>query len=74
MTKPLPRRTPLARQMADQPSERIPWDAFAVEADVSGTYGQPSPALMARAMRGWRKLEALHSRIGSSGASEDGPA
>lgn len=41
-------------------SERPPWDAFA--ADVSATYGQPSPALVARANRGWHNLGARHSR------------
>ncbi|MFF4369615.1 hypothetical protein [Streptomyces sp. NPDC001594] len=74
MTKPLPNGTSLDPQAAEQPSERIPWAAYAVSADVSEAYGQPSPALMARAMRGWEKLGALHSRIGSSGSDEVGPA
>lgn len=77
MAQPLPRRTPLARQLEDQPAERIPWDAFAVDADVTGMYGQPSPALMARAKRGWRNLGALHTRIdpaGEDGTAEAGPA
>ncbi|MFE9801572.1 hypothetical protein ACFYP6_22350 [Streptomyces goshikiensis] len=77
MTEPLPRRTPLARQFEDQPDERIPWDAFAVEADITGMYGQLSPALMARAKRGWRNLGSLHARIdrvGEDGAVEGGPA
>ncbi|MFB7355974.1 hypothetical protein [Streptomyces gardneri] len=55
----LPRR-PLARQREDQP-ERILWDAFAVPASASEVYGQPSPALMARAECGWKKLGALHA-------------
>ncbi|MGW2038684.1 hypothetical protein [Streptomyces virginiae] len=58
----LPRSTPQARQLEDQP-ERIPWDAFAVDSDTAETYGQPSPALMARAARGWRNLGAFHARI-----------
>lgn len=74
MPQPLPRRTPQDRRLAEQPSERIPWDAFAVNADVSAPYGQPSPALMARAMRGWKKLGAMHTRISPSRPGEDGPA
>ncbi|MFJ8213236.1 hypothetical protein [Streptomyces sp. NPDC096033] len=60
MPEPLPRR-PLARQLQDQPDERIPWDAFAVDSDVSEAYGQPSPALIERARRGWRNLAARHA-------------
>ncbi|MER6249948.1 hypothetical protein ABT224_00910 [Streptomyces sp. NPDC001584] len=63
MTEPLPRRTPLVRQLEDQPEPRIPWDAFAVPDDVTEAYGQPSPALMARAKHGWRRLGAVHARI-----------
>ncbi|WP_405832474.1 hypothetical protein [Streptomyces sp. NBC_00105] len=62
MPQPLSRRTPLARQLQDQP-ERIPWDAFAVDSGTAQTYGQPSPALMARAERGWRRLGAMHARL-----------
>ncbi|MEY2231913.1 MULTISPECIES: hypothetical protein [Streptomyces] len=65
----LPNR-PRALQLEDQPAERIPWDAFAVEADTAETYGQPSLALMARAERGWQKLGALHARVVPAG--EDG--
>ncbi|MCX5376695.1 hypothetical protein [Streptomyces sp. NBC_00091] len=72
MNEPLPRRTPLARQLEGQPDARIPWDAFAVEADVTSQYGQPSPALIARARRGWRKLGDLHARTDTAG--EDGTA
>ncbi|MFD9411559.1 hypothetical protein ACFWBN_31675 [Streptomyces sp. NPDC059989] len=64
-------RQPLARQLEDQPTERIPWDAFAVGADVTEVYGQPSAALRARAERGWRRLGALHARIGEDGAEEE---
>ncbi|MGW5342892.1 hypothetical protein [Streptomyces sp. NPDC004050] len=64
----LPHR-PLPRQREDQP-ERLPWDAFAVDSDTAQTYGPPSPALMARAARGWQKLGALHARLGP--ASENG--
>lgn len=63
MTEPLPRRTPLVRQLEDQPKPRIPWDAFAASDDVIEVYGQPSPALMARAKHGWRRLGAVHARI-----------
>ncbi|MFJ5634687.1 hypothetical protein ACIQF5_18900 [Streptomyces goshikiensis] len=63
MTEPLPRRTPLVRQFEDQPEPRIPWDAFTARADVTEAYGQPSPALMARAKRGWRRLGAVHARV-----------
>ncbi|MFF4446069.1 hypothetical protein [Streptomyces sp. NPDC001502] len=63
MTQPLPGRSPLARQLEDQPDKRIPWVVFAVEADITGMYGQPSPGLMARAKRGWRNLGALRARI-----------
>lgn len=77
MTEPLPRRTALARQIEDQPDEHIPWDAFSAGADVTEMYGQPSPALMARARRGWRDLGALHARIdpvGEDSTAEAGPA
>lgn len=77
MTEPLPRRTALGRQVEDQPDERIPWDAFTVGADTAGMYGQPSPALMARARRGWRNLDALHARTEAAGedsTAEKGPA
>ncbi|MFI8281113.1 hypothetical protein ACIGBH_40900 [Streptomyces sp. NPDC085929] len=67
MTEPLPRRTALARQIEDQPDERIPWDAFTVATDTAGMYGQPSPALVARARRGWRNLGALHARAEAAG-------
>ncbi|MFE1560986.1 hypothetical protein ACFW6V_39130 [Streptomyces sp. NPDC058734] len=43
----------------------MPWDAFAAGADIARVYGQPSPALIERARRGWRKLGALHARIDS---------
>ncbi|MGE7388139.1 hypothetical protein ACQKM2_21980 [Streptomyces sp. NPDC004126] len=62
MTKPLPRPTPPARQMEGQP-----------EVIVSGSYGQPSPALMARANRGWRKLGACHGRIADDVLGVDFP-
>lgn len=77
MPEPLPRRTALARQSEDQPAERIPWDAFTVGADTAEAYGQPSPALVARARRGWQNLGALHSRIdpaGEDSTAEAGPA
>ncbi|MCJ0868083.1 hypothetical protein [Streptomyces sp. AP-93] len=77
MNEPLPHRTPLARQLEDQPDEGIPWDAFAVESDVAGVYGQPSPALMARAKRGWRNLGYLHAGIDpvdADSTAEGGPA
>ncbi|MFJ6798026.1 hypothetical protein [Streptomyces sp. NPDC091268] len=64
MPEPLPRRVSLARLIEDRPAARIPWDAFAVPASTSETYGQPSPALMARAERGWKKLGAVHAHIG----------
>ncbi|WP_260618080.1 hypothetical protein [Streptomyces sp. WAC07149] len=72
MNEPLPRRTPRARQPEEQPGARIPWRAFAAGADVTGVYGQPSPALIARASRGWRKLGDLHARTDAAG--EDGAA
>lgn len=68
--KPLPRR-PLARQLQDQPDERIPWDAFASSADVTAPYGQPSPALVARAKRGWRRLGAVHARVDLDAVAPD---
>ncbi|MCX5199312.1 hypothetical protein OOK31_36485 [Streptomyces sp. NBC_00249] len=71
----LPRR-PLARQPEDQP-EPVPWHAFTVGADVTEAYGQPSPALRARAERGCQRLGALHARLGQAGednTTEDGPA
>ncbi|MFE7803805.1 hypothetical protein ACFU51_03880 [Streptomyces sp. NPDC057430] len=58
MTERLPRR-PLARQLEDQPEERIPWDAFAASSDVSGPYGQPSTALIERAKGGKSRIGAL---------------
>lgn len=70
MTEPLPRR-PLARQLEDQPDPRIPWDAFATPADVSTEYGQPSPALMARAKSGWQRLGAVHACIDPGAAAAD---
>ncbi|MFB0632726.1 hypothetical protein [Streptomyces sp. AB3(2024)] len=59
MTEPLPRRTTPMRQAQDQPGEGLPGTAFVAPADV-GAYGQPSLALIARANRGWRNLDALH--------------
>ncbi|RST00371.1 hypothetical protein EF910_32060 [Streptomyces sp. WAC07149] len=66
----LPRRTPgtSGRQPRAEAPEPIPWDAFAVTSDTAETYGQPSPALMKRARRGWKKLGNLHARV-----REDGP-
>jgi hypothetical protein len=71
MNQRLPRRTPPPQQANTEPAaERIPWDAFAVGADVTAHYGQPSPALIERARRGWRRLGALHERVIPTG--EDG--
>jgi hypothetical protein len=71
MNQPLPRRTPPTQRTNSEPAaQRIPWDAFAAGADVTAAYGQPSPALIERARRGWRKLGSLHERV--SPAGEDG--
>ncbi|MFG2668376.1 hypothetical protein ACGFY6_29590 [Streptomyces sp. NPDC048387] len=68
MDSTLPRRTPGARgRIAAEPPEPIPWDAFAVGADVTAAYGQPSPALIERARRGWKKLGSVHTRAGVEG-------
>ncbi|MFF4576931.1 hypothetical protein ACFY15_00740 [Streptomyces sp. NPDC001373] len=67
---PLPRRTPANQPTKSEPAERIPWDAFAAGADVTAAYGQPSPALVERARRGWRRLGSMHERL--SRAGEDG--
>ncbi|MGW6413000.1 hypothetical protein ACWF95_38595 [Streptomyces vinaceus] len=69
MTEPLT-RCPLARQLEDQPEPRIPGDAFVVEDDTADVYGQPSPALMARARRGRRRLGALQAGINPAGESD----
>ncbi|WP_327258204.1 hypothetical protein [Streptomyces sp. NBC_01244] len=66
MPQPLPRRP-----LEDQPAERIAWDAFAVDADVTAMYGQPSPALMARTKRGWQRLGSLPARIDPAGRDND---
>ncbi|MEU5811202.1 hypothetical protein [Streptomyces sp. NPDC047718] len=65
----LPHRIPGSsdRRPGYDSSSRTPWDAFAVDSDVSATYGQPSPALIERARRGWRRLGSLHARIGEDG-------
>ncbi|KIF02957.1 hypothetical protein PL81_26995 [Streptomyces sp. RSD-27] len=57
----LPRRTQ-ARQPDEQPDPRIPWNAFAIKGDVSAPYGQPSPALIERARRGWKRVGSIHAR------------
>ncbi|MFJ8209712.1 hypothetical protein [Streptomyces sp. NPDC096033] len=70
MTTPsLPRRTPgsSGRQPNTEAPDRIPWEAFTIAADTSATYGQPSPALIARARRGWKRLGNLHERLGQDG-------
>ncbi|MFJ3975167.1 hypothetical protein [Streptomyces sp. NPDC090021] len=66
MTERLPRR-PLARQLEDQPDERIPWDAFAVGSNISAPYGQPSPALIERAKGSESRIGALHTHTASAG-------
>ncbi|MFE3995932.1 hypothetical protein ACFXPW_30165 [Streptomyces goshikiensis] len=71
MTESLPRRTPLVRRLEDHPEPRIPWDAFTAPADVTEACGQPSPALMARAKRGWRRLGAVHARIDLADDQDD---
>ncbi|MCF3181754.1 hypothetical protein IPZ70_17655 [Streptomyces polychromogenes] len=50
-------------------AEPIPWGAFSVGSDVSAVYGQPSPALIVRAKRGWRKLSFLHAHSGEDGTT-----
>ncbi|MFD5422617.1 hypothetical protein ACFWJT_31950 [Streptomyces sp. NPDC127069] len=67
MTSALPRRTPGSELPRRDDSERIPWDAFAVEGDVFAPYGHPSPALIERARRGWQKFGSLHARTGEGG-------
>ncbi|WP_405940809.1 hypothetical protein [Streptomyces sp. NBC_00207] len=61
MPENLPRR-PLARQTEDQP-EYAPWDDPFCSPD-------PSPALQARAERGWEKFLRLAGRA----LAEDGKA
>ncbi|MFF4498704.1 hypothetical protein [Streptomyces sp. NPDC001546] len=70
MNQPLPRRTPQAQPPRPEPAQPIPWDAFAAGTDATAPYGQPSPALMERARRGWRRLGSLHERVSPTG--EDG--
>ncbi|MEU9715426.1 hypothetical protein [Streptomyces sp. NPDC047976] len=62
----LPRR-PLPRQLEARPEPPIPWDAFAVNSDVTAPYGQPSAALIERARRGWKRLGNLHGRLAEDG-------
>ncbi|MGE7386948.1 hypothetical protein ACQKM2_15850 [Streptomyces sp. NPDC004126] len=64
---------PVPRQNQEQPSEGIPWAAFAVPANITAAYGQPSPALMARANRGWHKLGVLHGRSAGDALGDDFP-
>ncbi|GAA0312425.1 hypothetical protein GCM10010302_59110 [Streptomyces polychromogenes] len=49
-----------AKTMPTRP--QVPgWDT---PIDVSSTHGEPSPALLARARRGWRNLGARHGVLG----------
>ncbi|MFB0627752.1 hypothetical protein [Streptomyces sp. AB3(2024)] len=66
MPEPLSRRVPANRLIEDQPAEPVPCEASAVPAGASEVCGQPSPALMARAERGWGMLDALHARVGKA--------
>ncbi|MFF5706155.1 hypothetical protein ACFY7H_27280 [Streptomyces sp. NPDC012794] len=62
MNEPLPLPTPDAQQPEDRHTASIPWHAFAAGADVTSLYGQPSPALIARAGRGRRDPGDAYAR------------